>query len=96
MNKGELIAAITEKMKIVHDRAVSQADVKALLSSVESVVTEELYNGREVAWVGFGKFHAKSRAERTGRNPQTGKPIIIPSAIVPAFSPAKALKDALK
>ncbi len=36
------------------------------------------------------------RAERTGRNPQTGKEIKIAAANVPAFALAKPLKDAVK
>ncbi|MDN6140231.1 MAG: HU family DNA-binding protein, partial [Tetragenococcus koreensis] len=38
----------------------------------------------------------RSRAERKGRNPQTGEEIKIPASNVPAFKPGKALKDAVK
>ena len=33
------------------------------------------------------------RAERTGRNPQTGKDIVIPASKSPKFKAGKALKD---
>jgi len=45
--------------------------------------------------VGFGTFAVKDRAERTGRNPQTGQEITIAAAKVPAFKPGKTLKDAV-
>jgi len=45
--------------------------------------------------VGFGTFDVKDRAERTGRNPQTGQEITIAAAKVPSFKPGKGLKDAV-
>jgi len=50
----------------------------------------------DVKLVGFGTFKVNHRAERTGRNPQTGKEIKIAAANVPAFVSGKALKDAVK
>jgi hypothetical protein len=48
-----------------------------------------------ITLVGFGTFDVKDRAERTGRNPQTGQEITIAAAKVPSFKPGKALKDAV-
>ncbi len=45
--------------------------------------------------VGFGTFEVKERAERTGRNPQTGESITIAAAKVPSFKAGKDLKDAV-
>jgi DNA-binding protein HU-beta len=36
------------------------------------------------------------RKARTGRNPQTGKPIQIPARKVPKFSAGKTFEDAVK
>lgn len=89
MNKAELI-----------DRMAASADIskaaaaRALDSMLESV-TESLKQSEQVALVGFGTFSVKERAARTGRNPQTGEPIEIAAARIPAFKPGKALKDAL-
>ncbi|MEH6868341.1 HU family DNA-binding protein, partial [Priestia megaterium] len=41
-------------------------------------------------------FEVRERAERTGRNPQTGKQITIPASKVPAFKAGKELKEAVK
>jgi DNA-binding protein HU-beta len=43
--------------------------------------------------VGFGTFETQHRAARTGRNPQTGAALDIAAAVLPKFSPGKALKD---
>ncbi len=61
---------------------------------IESV-SDSLKKGDSVALVGFGTFAVKERAARTGRNPQTGKPINISAAKVPSFKAGKALKDAV-
>ena len=38
-------------------------------------------------------FEVSERAERTGRNPQTGKEMVIPASKSPKFKAGKALKD---
>ena len=45
--------------------------------------------------VGFGSFEVKARAERLGRNPQTGEAVAIPPSKSPVFKAAKSLKDAV-
>ena len=44
--------------------------------------------------VGFGTFSVGSRKARTGRNPQTGKPIKIAAKKVAKFTPGAELKAA--
>jgi len=46
--------------------------------------------------IGFGTFEIRERAERTGRNPQTGEEMTIPASKAPAFKPGKELKEAVK
>lgn len=89
MNKSELIEAIAASADIP-----KAAATRALDAMIDSV-TETLKNGDSVALVGFGTFAVKERAARTGRNPQTGKPIDIAAAKVPSFKAGKALKDAV-
>ena len=42
---------------------------------------------------GFGIFEVRERAERKGRNPQTGETIVIEAKKSPAFKAGKGLKD---
>ncbi|GAB3021559.1 HU family DNA-binding protein [Bowmanella dokdonensis] len=88
MNKAELINCIRANC---HDN-------KAAASAIDSLVTaigHALARGEEVSIPGLGKFTAKQRAARTGRNPKTGESILIPASVVPSFKPAKALKDSI-
>jgi len=55
-----------------------------------------LSNGEKVTFPGFGTFEAKERAERKGRNPQTGEEITIPARRVAQFKAGSALKEAVK
>ena len=89
MNKTELIAAVAEAAE------VSKKDSEKVLKAFVDVVTEELKKGEKVQLVGFGTFEVAERAERTGRNPQTGKDIVIPASKSPKFKAGKALKDAV-
>lgn len=89
MNKTELIDRIAEEADI------SKASAGRALDAALDAITEALKTADPVSLVGFGTFTVRERAARTGRNPQTGAPIQIAAAKVPAFKPGKGLKDAL-
>lgn len=89
MNKTELIEKVAENAEMTKKQA-SQA-VDAILGSI----SEALKSGEKVQLIGFGNFESRERAARKGRNPQTGEEIEIAATKVPAFSPGKALKDAV-
>lgn len=89
MNKSELIDAIADASEL------TKADAGRALDGFLGAVTEALSNGDPVALVGFGTFSVKDRAERKGRNPQTGAEITIKAAKIPSFKAGKTLKDAV-
>lgn len=89
MNKTELVDRIAEAADI------SKASAGRALDAALDAITDSLKEADPVSLVGFGTFTVRERAARTGRNPQTGEPINIAAAKVPAFKPGKALKDAL-
>ncbi|HLV02756.1 MAG TPA: HU family DNA-binding protein [Acidobacteriota bacterium] len=89
MNKGELVDAIAKEAEI------SKSQAQAALDSFVENVKKSLKKGQKVTLVGFGTFSTSKRAARTGRNPQTGKPIKIPAKKVAKFTAGKALKDAI-
>jgi len=89
MNKKELVAAVAAQTEM------TQASVeKALKAIVEATIAEVAKKGK-VQLIGFGTFEARARAARTGKNPQTGKPIKIAAATVPAFKAGKFFKEAV-
>jgi DNA-binding protein HU-beta len=89
MNKAELIEAIADSADL------TKADAGRALDALINAITSALKKGETVSLVGFGSFVVKERAERQGRNPQTGNSITIAAAKIPSFKAGKALKDAV-
>lgn len=90
MNKTELIA------EIVKASGLSKKDSEAALNATIASITTALTKGDKVSLIGFGSFEVRTRAARTGKNPQTGAEIKIPATKAPVFKAGKALKDAVK
>ncbi|BBL57508.1 HU family DNA-binding protein [Methylomonas koyamae] len=90
MNKSDLIDAIASHANL------TKADAGRALDGLIQSIQTALKAGDSVALVGFGTFEVKERAERTGRNPQTGAAITIAAAKLPGFKAGKALKDAVQ
>ena len=89
MNKSELVqalAAATEQ---------SQAAAGRSLDAFTRIISEELARGGEVTIPGFGSFKKAERAERSGRNPQTGEAMTIAASTTVKFSPGATLKAAV-
>jgi len=89
MNKVELVAKIAEKSEL------TKKDAEKALNAFVDAVQEALKQGDKVQLVGFGTFEVRERAERKGRNPQTGEEITIPATKVPAFKVGAELKKAV-
>lgn len=89
MNKTELVAAMADKA------GLTKKDADAALKAFTEVVEETLKAGDSIQLIGFGTFEVAERAERTGRNPQTGAEMVIPASKAPKFKAGKVLKDAL-
>ncbi len=89
MNKSELIDAMAK------ESGLSKKDSEKALKAFTDTVTATLKKKDKVQLVGFGTFETKSRAARTGRNPQTGREIKIKASTAPVFKAGKALKDAV-
>lgn len=86
MNKAELVQALATSTES------SQAAAGRSLDALVRIVSEELAKGGEVAIPGFGSFKRSERAERSGRNPQTGEAMTIAASTTVKFVPASALK----
>ena len=89
MNRTDLIRAMATKT------GQTQKDTESSLIAFMDVVMESLASGEKVGLVGFGTFEVSERAEREGRNPQTGETIILKASKTPRFKAGKAFKDML-
>lgn len=87
MNTKELVAAVATRT------GLSPADADAAVRATLDVISAQVAAGDRLALNGFGTFEARDRAARTGRNPQTGKPMQIPAGRTPAFRPARGFRD---
>jgi DNA-binding protein HU-beta len=89
MNKEDIV---NEVAKTTCSKAEAVKAVNAFIEAIKKT----LKKGNKVTLVGFGTFSVVKRSARTGRNPQTGKPIKIAAKKVPKFTAGKGLKDAVK
>lgn len=89
MKKADIVENVAAKAGISKSAAAAATD------AVIETITETLASGGSVSFIGFGSFTVSDRAERTGRNPQTGAEVQIPAAKVPKFSAGAKLKAAV-
>lgn len=90
MKKSELISSVAAQAELTKKDAGKAVDT--LLETISNVLAK----GEKIQVIGFGTFEVRERADRIGRNPQTGEEIYISGSKVPAFKPGKELKEAVK
>jgi DNA-binding protein HU-beta len=89
MHKKELIETVAEKT------GKSQKDVKETLEAILSTINETMKKGEKVTLMGFGTFSIQQSKARTGRNPQTGKPMQIKAKKRPKFKAGAELSKSV-
>jgi len=90
MSKAEFIAEV---------QAITGSSKKEATAGVNAalrIIEDQLVQGNNIQFTGFGTFEVKQRAARTGHNPQTGEKILIQAKKVPAFAPGKTLRDVVR
>ena len=90
MTKADLVLMVAKKVNLTNKAA------KESVAAVFKAIEDSLKKGEKVVVTGFGTFMVRSRASRTGRNPQTGATINIPARKTPGFTAGKALKKAVR
>ncbi len=74
---------------------IPKKDCLKIVDRLFAIMKEELARGNEVKISGFGKWSVRSKKERRGRNPQTGREIRIDARRVVTFKPSLVLKGKL-
>jgi len=87
ITKNTLVSKIADITDLTH------SVINQVLNAYTDTVQSELVEGNQLMLHNIGKLEVKERKERTGRNPQTGDPIIIPSKNVIGFKASKPLLD---
>jgi nucleoid DNA-binding protein len=71
---------------------LTQNDSKKAIRALVEVIQITLKNGGVISLSGLGSFKAKSRKARQGRNPKTGKTVLIPPGKKVSFKPTITLR----
>lgn len=89
MTKADLIESVYNQV------GFSKKEAADLVDLVFETMKETLERGEKIKISGFGNFIVREKRSRVGRNPQTGREIMISERRVLTFKPSQVLKDAL-
>ncbi|MCX5830929.1 MAG: HU family DNA-binding protein [Deltaproteobacteria bacterium] len=89
VNKIDLLNMLNEQLSI------PKKDSGNIIESFFAIIKDELCQGNDVVISRFGKWKAKAKKKRRGRNPQTGKEMTINARRVVTFKPSPVLKGAI-
>jgi integration host factor subunit alpha len=87
LTKATIIGKIAEKNNCTPKQA------KKTLEDMLEIIKETLESGEDVMVSGFGKFEVREKTPRKGRNPATGKAMILRKRKVVTFKCAGKLKN---
>jgi integration host factor subunit alpha len=86
MTKADIVEKIYEKV------GISKKESAELVEQVFDLIKVTLEAGEKIKIAGFGNFIVKEKADRRGRNPQTGDEIVISARKILTFKPSQVLK----
>jgi integration host factor subunit alpha len=89
MTKADIVEKIFDKV------GYSKKESAELVEMVFDIIKSTLEKGDKIKIAGFGNFVVKEKADRRGRNPQTGDPIVITARRVLNFKASQLLKQEL-
>ena len=85
--KSDLIQAVAEANGFPLSRSVE------IIEILLELIKTKLAAGEDVLISGFGKFCVKKKRERRGRNPATGKAMVLDARRVVTFKCSGQLRD---
>ena len=89
LTKDDIVNLIYNRSDL--SKTQSTKGVETVLETIKGT----LANGEDVLISGFGKFCVKDKDQRRGRNPQTGKDMILRPRRVVTFRCSPVLRDKL-
>ncbi len=87
LTKSQLIDAIAAGNGFTRNKATDTVE------TVLEIIKQGLESGDDVLISGFGKFCVKQKEARRGRNPYTGKDMMLPPRKVVTFKCSGKLRD---
>jgi len=89
LTKVHIIEAVAESNGYTRKKSIETVE------SILELIKRSLESGEDVLISGFGKFCVKEKAERKGRNPATGKDMMLAPKKVVTFKWSGKLKEKL-
>ena len=86
-------ADIVEKVQA--GTGLTKKESAEMVEAVFSIMKSTLESGENLKISGFGSFIVKQKADRRGRNPQTGETLTIKARSILTFKPSTLLKQAI-
>ena len=74
---------------------LTHRDTEFAVKTIHDAIEAALAKGHRIEIRGFGSFSINRRPPRLGRNPRSGKQVVISEKLVPHFKPGKALREAV-
>lgn len=89
MTKADIFEKVQEGI------GMTRKESAEMVEAVFSIMKNTLETGENLKISGFGSFIVKKKADRRGRNPQTGESITIEARRILTFKPSGVLRDAI-
>jgi integration host factor subunit alpha len=87
LTKAQLADALFDQI------GLNKREAKDFVDAFFEVLANELAQGQSVKISGFGNFEVHTKSARPGRNPQTGKPVVIAARRVVTFRASGSLRQ---
>jgi len=87
LTKAQIVNQVAEQSGITRNEAIET--IETLMELMKST----LESGEDVLISGFGKFCVRNKRKRKGRNPFTGKELILDARRVVTFQCSGVLRD---
>jgi integration host factor subunit alpha len=87
LTKSQLIEEVRKRNGFTNQNAIQTVETTL------EIIKKVLESGEDVLISGFGKFCVKQKAERKGRNPATGREIILEPRKVVTFKCSAQLRN---
>lgn len=89
MTKADIVEKIQEQTGLTRKESAE------MMEAVFSLMKSTLESGETLKISGFGSFIVKQKADRRGRNPQTGETLTIKARRILTFKPSAVLRQAI-